>query len=356
MMNRFFFVTGSLLAAFMLFVSPVEAKVNTKKLKVEVVNSIEELMQLDSVNGKHIILTAESGQVWRGGAREAIVIENGENFALDGGDNNPTIYGHPVILKNCHNVLVRNIAVRLGSAGFAGDETNAAFSVENSKKVDLENCSFTWGTSESLSISDSRDVTVSQCIVGEPLAGGAACTVQGSEDVELEECVITRSTGGTPHINLTGAYDMDLRLSDNVIFNWGDYGALLSNSSGERNKHKVEFFDNHFLADEGAGPAILVEPMVEKTKLKVKLKNNRDRNGKDIEATVVDGRKIDVKNKGLRKKIADVDKIVKAVGPKTRSATDQRIVDSILAREFQPALLSEVEVPEFALYNLSLSE
>lgn len=348
-------LAGTMIAALFLLAAPAEAKFDFKKLKIDIVNSLEELQQLQNINDRHIILDALPDQVWCGDARDTIVIENGRHFVLDGGENSPTIYGHTIVLRNCKDVLVRNLVVRLGVAGFADDDTNASFVIENSEDIELENCSFTWGTSESLAIVDSEDVTVSKCIIGEAFSGGSACLVRGSKDVEIEKCLLARCVGGCPNVDLTGENKTDLRMEDNVIFNYRDYGFRCMDSDGRNDKFKCYLSDNHFIAASDAGPAILVDAITKRGKLYLKLKNNRDGDGNAVAATLLDDDRVKLKDKGLRKKITKVAKIVEAVGPRieSRSATDQRLVNAVLAREFDAPALSEVELPEFSLFNIA---
>lgn len=140
---------------------------------------------------------------------------------------------HELMIANTHNVIVRFLRIRPGSA--AGKEMDA-LSIRNSRDVIVDHCSLSWSTD---SINDvthlSGNVTVQWCIMSEPLKQsvhskgshgyGTGWDGRGAGGASFHHNLIAHCDSRAPRIgyNKTGRGLIDCR--NNVIYNTGNGSA-----------------------------------------------------------------------------------------------------------------------------------
>ena len=145
------------------------------------------------------------------------------------------VVGNTTTLQNAHDVIIRYMRFRRGDADSVSDDSLNAF---NSQNVVFDHVSTSWGTDESLSVTQSNNVTVQNSIVGETL------NTFSHSDGSLVRGNVTASTPGgytfthnlwvnndirNPAVGSRQTYgqptDVDAQaqvdLVNNVMYNWG---------------------------------------------------------------------------------------------------------------------------------------
>ncbi|MCQ2310979.1 MAG: Por secretion system protein [Paludibacteraceae bacterium] len=158
------------------------------------------------------------------------------------------------------NVIIRHIRFRAGDM----PATNfPALDVENTQRVIIDHCSFTWSMEECMTMYDTDSTTVQYCIIGEGLYNSkhskgtrAYATQWGGEHSTMHHCLITNSYNRCPRFNgvrdeadlKSGKHNHDAQVvsefANNVVFNWGKQNALYG---GECDTTKNRDAEGHLL-------------------------------------------------------------------------------------------------------------
>jgi len=158
------------------------------------------------------------------------------------------------------NVIIRHIRFRAGDI----PSTNyPALDIENTKRVILDHCSFTWSMEECVTLYDADSTTMQYCIIGEGLYNSkhkkgerAYATQWGGEHSTMHHCLITNCISRTPRFNgvrdeadlKSGKHNHDAQVVsefvNNVIFNWGKANSLYG---GECDTTKNRDTEGHLL-------------------------------------------------------------------------------------------------------------
>lgn len=198
-----------------------------------------------------------------------------------------TLWGYPVNVSNCTDVVIRHLRVRLGDFHAAHKATqegsNAApgnhdlqastanaVAVYDAERVLLDHLSVSWGMDETLSVTRSRDVTVQNCLIAESLRDsyhakgqhGYGSLVRGElteEDREANRGGYTffrnlwahhdarnPSIGGQQKLD-RGQQEEDRRSTDVnlvncIVYNWGSRATHRSNDGLVR----LNLLDNYY--------------------------------------------------------------------------------------------------------------
>jgi len=158
------------------------------------------------------------------------------------------------------NVIIRHIRFRAGDI----PSTNyPALDIENTKRVILDHCSFTWSMEECVTLYDADSTTMQYCIIGEGLYNSkhkkgerAYATQWGGEHSTMHHCLITNSYNRCPRFNgvrdeadlKSGKHNHDAQVvsefANNVVFNWGKQNSLYG---GECDTTKNRDAEGHLL-------------------------------------------------------------------------------------------------------------
>lgn len=178
-----------------------------------------------------------------------------------------TLWGYPVEISQCSNVIVRYLRVRLGDFHvprdpadprfpFAGNgdldpETGNAFSIQGgSDRIIVDHVSTSWGIDETFSVTKCRDVTVQNCIIaaslnnsfhpkgthgygslirGEVTANDSSLGVGGFtfyQNLWAHHRARSPSLGGDQRLEEdeteADRRQTDVNLVNNVVYNWKD--------------------------------------------------------------------------------------------------------------------------------------
>lgn len=141
------------------------------------------------------------------------------------------IYGNGVSFSGANNIIVRNIAFRMGVGGDSGKD---AAGIANGSNMIFDHCSFTWGRDETFSINwdnkgaEPRNITIQNSIIGQGLldhsAGGLMQTNGG---VTLFRNLYIDNHTRNPKVKGLNQF------VNNVVYNWGGGGCyILGDSEG----------------------------------------------------------------------------------------------------------------------------
>lgn len=346
------------------------------------IRTIDEMLKRDSWSGKTFELVGAKVAVWRSKSRDPIYIHDQKNFTIDGGLKGITIYGTSLILHRCTNVTLRNLTIRLGAKDLTRDKrekrkdkfsssdyNGEALKIKRCQKVTVENCTFSWGLDETVSIQDSKDVKVSDSLIVYPLdrprnfkgkpiwekkeekEHAYAIQTPGSRGVSYRRCVIAHAERRSPQFAADGRYETDGEVRHSVIYNFTKYGAQFNaNAKGD---FKLRIHDNYYTPGPKADDAINIESP-KKGAVFVKYWRNIEGTPHEFQhggwskvKPKAEGKRVYLDNEGdgyPRTRFAD---IVKGAGPKgiqppyTRT-TKRQILDGKL-----PPLLSPHEPKDF---------
>ena len=144
-----------------------------------------------------------------------------------------TLKNYPLIIRNTGNVIIRFIRSRLGDEKFV--EANALTIRADSNGLSPENiiidhCSFSWGTDQTLSVANSKNITVQNSIISEGLNNsvhdkgnhGFGSLISGNR-ISFFNVLWSSFVLRNPQIqrgNISGESFVDLRNS--VVYNWSN--------------------------------------------------------------------------------------------------------------------------------------
>ncbi len=138
-----------------------------------------------------------------------------------------TLANHPLVIKSVH-VVVRHLRVRPGDT--AEEEMDAVW-VNNSSHVVLDHLSASWGIDETLSVTQSSDVTVQWCFITESLNDshhskgehgyGSLIGHEGGITFHHNLYSHHRSRSPRPQAATTGP-GLDLDFRNNVVYDYRD--------------------------------------------------------------------------------------------------------------------------------------
>jgi len=185
-----------------------------------------------------------------------------------------TLWGYPVKISTGSDIIVRHLRIRLGdfnvrTAKKGGDDSSVRAAIGNgisvqgdANRVIVDHLSVSWGIDETFSVTNSRNVTVQNCLIAESLNDsyhpkgphGYGSLIRGMvtpQDQERGEGGFTffgnlwahhrarsPSVGGEQSLG-DGRSEMerrrtDLNLINNVVYNWRDQATHRSNTGDVR--------------------------------------------------------------------------------------------------------------------------
>lgn len=143
------------------------------------------------------------------------------------------IADYPIIIKNAENIIIRFIRVRLGTKSLEKDKNTDydALSINNSKNIVIDHCSFSWSVDECVSCYGNENFTLQYCFITESLRN--AGHVKGAHGYGG----IWGGTNASFHHNLLAHHDSrnprfdhdfvdntcygPIDYVNNMVYNWG---------------------------------------------------------------------------------------------------------------------------------------
>lgn len=149
----------------------------------------------------------------------------------------------PLLIKNSHDVIVRNIRVRPDKAG-DNRAANDAITIENSSKVILDHVSASWALDENINGHGTNDlITVSWSIFAEGIPHHDKCALLGSDPVGPQRLsfignICAHHGDRNPDLNFPPRSCIEVY--NNVLYNagsqfaeiWESYGGTWANIAG----------------------------------------------------------------------------------------------------------------------------
>jgi pectate lyase len=83
-----------------------------------------------------------------------------------------TLKNYPLVIRNANNIVLRFIRSRMGDlTNIEGDALTVRKDSEgvSPENIIIDHCSFSWGTDETMSIVNSKNITLQNCIISEGL-------------------------------------------------------------------------------------------------------------------------------------------------------------------------------------------
>lgn len=182
---------------------------------------------------------------------------------------------YPLIIKGADNVIVRFIRVRLGNASLAKDaETDYdAMSVNDSKNVVIDHCSFSWSVDECVSCYGNENFTMQYCFITESLRNAGHVKgahgyggIWGGKNASFHHNLLAHHDSRNPrfdhsYVNNTCFGPIDY--VNNVVYNWGDNSTY--GGEGYTKVRQINMVNNYYKYGPATGKSRknrLVDPTV----------------------------------------------------------------------------------------------
>jgi len=141
-----------------------------------------------------------------------------------------------ISLGPSHNIIVRYIRLRQGLT--LGGEGKTAFGIRHCNNVMVDHVSIEWGRWDCIGFTESRDVTLQYCLIGEgidPQRFGCLCE---SDNVTFSHNLWIDNQSRNPKAKGTIQY------INNVVYNWGVTGYVGGHSEAV---HFADLINNYFI-------------------------------------------------------------------------------------------------------------
>ena len=183
---------------------------------------------------------------------------------------------YPIIIKNTHDVVIRYIRCRLGNESLKKDSTADydAISVNDSRNIMIDHCSFSWSVDECVSCYGNENFTLQYCFITESLRNAGHVKgahgyggIWGGANASFHHNLLAHHDSRNPrfdHDYVDTKYAGPIDFVNNVIYNWGSHPAYGGEGStnGKGGRH-INMVGNYFkpgLSTNSGVQTRLVEP------------------------------------------------------------------------------------------------
>ncbi len=159
-----------------------------------------------------------------------------------------TVYGDAVSFSGADNIIVRHMRFRMGAGGSSGKDCAG---VANGRTMIFDHCSFAWGRDETFSISwdnkgtAPRDITLSNCIIGQGLLTHSAGGLMQAENITLYRNFYCDNNTRNNKVKGISQY------VNNIVYNWKDGCYIMGGDSEGQAYANIE--SNLFINGPGGG-------------------------------------------------------------------------------------------------------
>lgn len=166
------------------------------------------------------------------------------------------IADYPIIIKNANNIILRFIRCRLGNTSLQKDaETDYdALSVNDSKNILIDHCSFSWSVDECVSCYGNEDFTLQYCFITESLRNAGHVKgahgyggIWGGTNASFHHNLLAHHDSRNPrfdHDYVNSKQRGPLDFINNVVYNWGGNSAYGGESVNTQ--RTINFIANYF--------------------------------------------------------------------------------------------------------------
>jgi len=212
-------------------------------------------------------------------------------LTLDGSEapeSGVTIRSGNLIFKHTHDIIVRQVRIRLGDAPARRQRREQrrdrpmhsegldCVSLEDSQRIVFDHCSLSWSCDEIFGILRCSDVTIQWCILSEPLCGPSlhpygdthACPLNASAStLSIHHCLFANFVMRGPQFECNDVSSksrtaVQMEAVNNVIAGYEHSGSRFSvgveknNGSTAGKSFRFQFINNLYVADSRSQPAI----------------------------------------------------------------------------------------------------
>lgn len=152
------------------------------------------------------------------------------------------VRNYNISMSGSHNIIIRYIRVRQGLTPHGEGKT--AFGLRECHDVIIDHVSIEWGRWDCIGFTESSDVTVQYCLIGEgidPQRFGCLCE---SDDVTFSHNLWINNQSRNPKAKGTVQY------INNVVYNWGVCGYVGGHSEAV---HYADLINNYFIKGPSSG-------------------------------------------------------------------------------------------------------
>lgn len=171
----------------------------------------------------------------------------GDGITLRGSENSDMAG----IAINTNNVIVRGLRIRLGPGRDHGKNGDALQMTWGGRNIIFDHCSFSWGTDEIINPWGASQITFQNCIFSEALMYSSheystdsssdryyrphsmgMIVGSGSTDISICNSIFAHNNQRNPLIGGNSDSGKKFELVNNVYYNWGEFGTVLSSDVG----------------------------------------------------------------------------------------------------------------------------
>lgn len=157
------------------------------------------------------------------------------NLTIDGSKaDGPVIFDNTGLGGDCvsfegagnHDIIVRGVAIRN-----AGNDCGAVNS--GAYKIVFDHCSFSNAGDGSIDLTNSPNITVQWCIIGNSVAGASLVDYPGAKNISVHHNLFIGSFERNPLIGSqqqSGRTDLVCDFVNNIVWKWQNYGTDVNNN------------------------------------------------------------------------------------------------------------------------------
>lgn len=169
------------------------------------------------------------------------------------------IADYPIIIKETQNIVLRYIRCRLGNESLKKDATTDydALSVNDSRNILIDHCSFSWSVDECVSCYGNENFTLQYCFITESLRDAGHVKgahgyggIWGGKNASFHHNLLAHHDSRNPrfdHDFVDTKYAGPIDFVNNVVYNWGGNSAYGGEGStnGKGGRH-INMVANYF--------------------------------------------------------------------------------------------------------------
>ena len=166
---------------------------------------------------------------------------------------------YPIIIEHANNIIIRFVRCRLGNKSLELDKEKDydALSVNDSKNIVIDHCSFSWSVDECVSCYGNENFTMQYCFITESLRNAGHVKgahgyggIWGGKNATFHHNLLAHHDSRNPrfdHDYVDTKYAGPIDYVNNVVYNWGgnsSYGGEGS-SNGAGGRH-INMVNNYY--------------------------------------------------------------------------------------------------------------
>lgn len=198
-------------------------------------------------SNRYVLIDKGGTYVFRGNYTNLV------NVTIDGSQadgpviiNNANNGGALIFETGCHDIIVKSIAIRN-----AGDD-NAAVNL-GGYKITFDHCSLANGGDGNIDITNSHDITIQWCLIGNSVSGASLIDYPGTNNVSIHHNIYS-GFERNPLIGSqqkSGRTDLVCDFTNNIVWKWSNFGTDVNNG-GTANVR-----NNYYYSISNPGRAVL---------------------------------------------------------------------------------------------------